>query len=167
MPAKYIGPANPADIVDGTIKAHPGDTFILELAMPGERRFMAYQYAPVAKLGEWIWNNFKVLHCGKKDDCIRIAVLNAEAWGKKPQLHNEMLTWFVGYERACEMAFQDSGLPRYAVRFINQHCQMDGYNKPVNIYLCRGWHTLPESQSIRAHISGMQAKGLTQEIKAL
>lgn len=167
MSAKYIGPASPADIADGTIKANPGDTFILELATPGPHRFMAYQYDPVARLGERIWKSFTMIHYGDKENCIRIAVLNAEAWGKKPQLHNEMLTWFVGYERACEMAFQDSGLPRYAVRFINQHCQMIGYNKPVNIYLCKGWHTLPESQSIRAHISGMQAKGLTQEIKAL
>lgn len=86
MTAKYIGPANPADIVDGTIKANPGDTFILELATPGPRRFMAYQYEPVAKLGERIWKNFKVLHCGRKDNCIQIAVLNAEAWGKIKRL---------------------------------------------------------------------------------
>lgn len=167
MPAKHIGPANPADIIDGTIEAHPGDTFILELAMPGPRRFMAHQYEPVAKLGERIWKNFKMLHCGNKENCVRIAELIAAAWKKQPQRPNEITTWFVGYERACEIAFMDSGLPRYAVRFINQHCQMIGYNKPVNIYLCKGWHTLPESQSIRAHISGMQAKGLVNHINAL
>lgn len=86
MTAKYIGPANPADIVDGTIKANPGDTFILELAMPGLRRFMAYQYDPVARIGERVWQNFMVLHCGNKDDCVSVAEFHAEAWGKIKRL---------------------------------------------------------------------------------